>query len=458
MQYSSQKTLRRVFSALILSLLLISSSVIAQVRVELNVDSNPNPRIADWVNRSELAILTVNNGDPRLEDLEYRINVRMLQDGRPVVETRSNLVSSKRLPLGSDVFLADEIITYDALSFSGNFERKIIQTGMLPAGFYEFCVSLADLQGQVISSPQEVCRPMRITSYQAPELVYPTGDMTLTPEMLASTQFTWTPVTPAPPAEMGVMYILTVTEILPPQSASQAFFVNYPVIEEEVEATTQFLWPVDLDPPGQTTHFAWSVKAVSMEGDPYVEDNNGFAQIGTFTVAVPGEEPAEEGEEEEGEEEPEPVTPGVLAAADTLYAGDNGEFEVIVTEATANGQAYNGKGTVYIGWLMARMAVAFDSITVDQDRRLVDGKIIVEKHEQAPVYPVDWALEVAAQANFTNQAANTVVDWVETTSGQSIPYNNLTEYTTPGQNAARTHIPRRQRSRYHRDGVPERQI
>ena len=435
MYYFCLTTARRFLFALILPLLLVSSVAFAQVRVDLNVDSNPNPRMADWVNRTELAMLTVTNGDPRLEGLEYRINVRVLQNGRPVVQTRSNMVPAKRLQLGSDVFLADEIITYSALSFSGDIERRIVQTGMLPAGFYEFCASLTDMQGQTISTPQEVCRPMRITSYQAPELIYPTGDVILTPEMLSSTQFTWTPVTPAPPAEMGVKYILTVTEILPPQSPSQAFFVNYPLIEEEVMATTQFLWPVDLDLPDQTTHFTWSVKAVSLDDDPYVEDNSGFAQIGTFIVQMPEtEEPAEEGDEEEGEEdaeEEEPVTPGVLAAADTLYAGQNGEFEVIVTEATANGQAYNGKGTVYIGWLMARMAVAFDSITVDLDKRLVDGKIVVEKHEDAPVYPVDWALEVAAQANFTNQAANSVVDWVETTSGQSIPYNNLTEYTNP---------------------------
>ena len=443
MHTRSPKTAQRLFFALTLSLLLISSASAAQaqVRVDLNVDSNPNPRIADWVNRTELAMLTVTNGDPRLEGLEYRINVRVLQNGRPVVETRSNMVPAKRLQLGSDVFLADEIITYDALSFSGSIERRIAQTGMLPAGFYEFCVSLNDLRGQAISTPSEVCRPMRITSYQAPELIYPTGDVTLTPEMLSSTQFTWTPVTPAPPAEMGVKYILTVTEILPPQSPSQAFFVNYPLIEEEVMATTQFLWPVDLDLPDQTTHFAWSVKAVSLDDEPYVEDNSGFAQVGTFIVQIPEteepgeEEPAEEGEEEEGEEEaeedPEPVTPGVLAAADTLYAGQNGEFEVIVTEATANGQAFTGKGTVYIGWLMARMAVEFDSITVDLDKRLVDGKIIVEKHEDAPVYPVDWALEVAAQANFTNNAANNVVGWVENTTGQTIPFNNLTEYTTP---------------------------
>ncbi|MDI6402757.1 hypothetical protein QLX67_12185, partial [Balneolaceae bacterium ANBcel3] len=431
MKSNSIRTALRFFMVLALPFFLMVSSAEARVDVSLNVDSNPHPRVADWINRTEMAMLTVTNTDPRLEGIEYRISVRVLKDGRPVVETRTGQVLTRRLDVGTEVFMADEIITYGALRFLGDFERRMVQTGMLPAGFYEFCTSLVDLQGQALSTPQEVCRPMRITSYQAPELVYPSGNVTLTPEMLVSTQFAWTPMTPAPPPESGVMYIISVSEMMPPQSPSQAFLANYPVIEEEVTGATQFLWPVDIDPPDQTTHYVWSVKAVSFDGEPYIEENNGFAQIATFSVVHPAEEPVDEDEGEPEEEEEEPVTPGLLAAADTLYAGNNGEFEVIVTEAVANGQAFTGKGTVYIDWLMARMAVEFDSITVDLNKRLVDGKIVVEVHEDAPVYPVDWALEVAAQANFTNQAANSVVDWVETTTGQTIPYNNLTEYTTP---------------------------
>ncbi|MFO8029205.1 MAG: hypothetical protein R6U28_05050 [Cyclonatronaceae bacterium] len=434
-----RRTLSVIFMALFFGILLAGSPAAAQVTVSLNVDPNPNPRIADWVNRTELAILTVNNTNPRLEGLEYRIQVKVLQDGRPVVETRPSRVRPQRLELGSQVFLADEIITYEALNFAGGTERKIVQTGMLPAGFYSFCVSLTDLRGQVISTPEEVCRPMRVTSYQAPELVYPSAEMQLSSRALASTQFTWTPITPAPPAEMGVKYILTVTEIRPPQSPSQAFFVNYPVIEEEVIGTTSMLWPPEIEPPSENTFYAWSVKAVTMDDEPYVEDNAGFATVRTFQVTVPDDSGEDEeaapksGEDDppEEEEEDEPVDPGILAVSDTLYAGQDGEFEIIVTEATQTGQAFTGKGTAYIGWLMARMAVEFDSITVDLDKRLVDGKIIVETHEDAPVYPVDWALEVTAQANFTNNAANSVVDWVENTSGQTIPYNNLTEYTTP---------------------------
>ena len=424
--------------SLALLLILTTAPALSQVRVNLNVDSNPNPRIADWINRSELAILTVSNTEPGLEGREYRINASMRLDGRPVVETDTRQIPVQRLEFGSSIFLADEIISYSALRFNNNFEQKLAETGLLPAGIYSFCISLVDLQGRTISTPEEVCQPMNVTSYQAPELMHPTSDMPLTPEMLASTQFSWTPITPVPPAEMGVKYIVSVTEILEHQSASQAFFVNYPLIKEEVIGTTQFLWPVDIEPPSETTQFVWSVRAVSMDDEPYVPENSGFAALKTFTLNVPEiPGPVEEEEEEEKqeieapEEEEEPEDSGIIAVSDTIYAGENGEFEVIVTQAEANGQAYSGEGTVFIDWLMARVAVAFDSITVDTEKNLVDGTIVVSQHESAPVYPLDWALEAAAQSPFTHTAADNIVSWVETTTNQTLPYNNPTEFTTP---------------------------
>ncbi|MCH8494640.1 MAG: hypothetical protein LAT57_03290 [Balneolales bacterium] len=397
-----------------------------QISVNLNVDSNPNPRISDWINRAELAMFTVTNTDPRQEGLPYRIGIRMEQNGNTVVSTRLQDMPILELEIGSQVYLADELIQYSALQFTGNFEQKLIQTGLLPAGIYSFCASDYDLSGRAISMPEEGCRPMRITSYQAPEVMYPTGDVPIMAQALPGLQLSWSPMSPTPPPGDGVKYIVVVSEIEIPQSASQAFFVNYPIIEEEVIGSTQLLWPVDIDPPTQTTHYVWGVKAVSMDDDPWIADNNGFSNLGTFSINVPQDPIAEE-----EEEEPE-VTPGDIAVDDIIFAGENGEFEVLVTSATANGPtAWDGEGTVFVNWLMARVDVAFDSITVDENQNLVNGDIIAKIHDTAPVYPVDWALEAAANLPFTNNVANNIVDWVENTSGQTIPYENLNEFTQP---------------------------
>ena len=440
----------------------------AQVGISLNVDANPNPSIADWVNRSELAILTVTNTNPALEGQEYRIVVRVSLDGSTVVETNPSRVPTQRLPMGADVFLADEVIPYDALEFSGNFGNRVLQSGMLPAGMYSFCLNLVDMNNNIISTPREVCRPMNITSYQPPELIYPPANTRLTSTDLQGSLFTWSPITPAPPADMGVKYVVVVTEVRPGQSPSQALFANYPFIEAEVFGTTQMLWPPDADIPNDTTAFVWGVKALTFDDKPYQTQNAGFASFNGFTVVpsapmiatrtvelpakvapdtkngdeiIPkaGEEDDPEEEDEaitpkagnDDEEEQDPFIPGMLAATDTIYAGLNGEFEVIASNITGANGIFSGEGSVYVDWLKARIEVAFDSIQVDQDRRLMEGEIVAVQHESAPEYPVEWGLEAVAGLPFTNQVANQVVNWVENTTGQTIPFNGMQEYTTP---------------------------
>ena len=438
----------------------------AQVSISLNVDANPNPYIADWVNRSELAILTVTNTNPALEGQEYRIVVRVSLDGNTVVETNPSKVSSQRLPLGADVFLADEVIPYDALEFSGNYGNRVLQSGMLPAGMYSFCLNLVDMNNNIISTPREVCRPMNITSYQPPELIYPPANTRLTSTEMQGSLFTWSPVTPAPPADLGVKYLVVVSEVRPGQSPSQAFFANYPFIEEEVFGTTQMLWPPDADIPNDTTAYVWGVKALTFDDQPYHTQNAGFASFSAFTVVpsapmiatrtvetptepVPKKQEGDEvipkaGEEEdpdeeeeitpkagEEEEEEEPVVLGMLAVNDTIYAGLNGEFEVIASNITGEEGAFSGQGSVYVDWLKARIEVTFDSIQVDPDRRLIEGKVVAVQHESAPVYPLEWGLEAVAGLPYTNQVANQVVNWIENTTGQTIPFNGLQEYTTP---------------------------
>ena len=191
------------------------------------------------------------------------------------------------------------------------------------------------------------------------------------------------------------------------------------MVEEEVVGINRMLWPVDLDPPTDTTRYVWSVKAVTMDDNPYRAENAGFSPARTFTV-IPNI----------------PVIPpvaGPLAANQSIFAGLNGEFEVIVTEVTTNQNTntHTGKGTVFIQWLNARVEVAFSAITVDLNRNLLEGEITAAIHDEAPEYPLDWGLEAAANLGFTNQITGNVLNWIENKTGQTIPFDNLTEYTTP---------------------------
>ncbi len=269
---------------LILTLILFCTAFLlkAQVQVLLNVDAHPTPELAKWMDRDELAILTVINIDEYMEGRRYRIKATVLLDGKKIVET-NNTTSILTLEMGTQTYLADEIIPYNSLVFKDeSIRRKILRTGMLPAGSYSFCISLIDLQGTIISNPKEICAPMTITDYQMPELLNPIDNMLVSPNLLPSTIFKWTPVSPQPPATMGVKYLLVVSEINKGQQPAQAFLANHPIIEEEIIAGTQFNWPLDIEAPDEFTQYVWSVKPLSNEDNPFIEEGSGFVSPKTF--------------------------------------------------------------------------------------------------------------------------------------------------------------------------------
>lgn len=666
---------------LILFFILSFLKTTAQIQVSLNVDSNPTPEISEWVNRNNLAILTVTNTDPSMEDVAYKIKVEMYKDGDMMLETTDG-VATQYIEMGTVTFLADEIIPYSAINFTNtNFRNHVLQTGMLPAGEYSFCVTLIDTNTNVISIPNPECKPMIFTDYQMPELIDPIEDKQVSALLVPTIVFNWTPVTPQPPADLGVKYILEVKEVLSGQSPAQAFHVNTAIIDEEDIMGTQFNWPSDLDAPDETTQYVWSVKPVSTSNDnPFQQGNNGFVSVQDFTVLAGDDLDNFSGEDEcectisginssnllvfqplpqldptllhftgingliplikqcndaddpndysievkinwdnthmnetqmtyqnishdyDNHDIPEeicvtfirteianpnnqceisycvdvpieilnainetalcecnntftipdltlsqpypttfpkklqlgnvtqirdavrdcnneyneidpqfntykytfdttinwdknhnaesitnsgpfeheytatdsipstiainvaiapkpgyngtpctrtftvnvpqnlqdlniitPLPPSrTIAENDTIYAGHNSEFAIIVTQISESSGKYSGEGTAYIDWLRARMSVKYDSITVDTDKKLILGSIKAQIYDApAPQYPQDWATEVVTTNNWANQQATDVVNWVENTSGQEIDYKGLTDYSTP---------------------------
>lgn len=422
----------------------------AQVQVSLNVDAHPTPELAKWMDRDELAIVTVTNTDYDMVGHRYRIKTTVLLDGKKVVET-NNTTSILTLEMGVETYLADEIIPYNSIVFSDESMRtKILRTGMLPAGTYSFCVSLVDLEGNTISTPKQVCAPMIITDYQMPELLNPIANRLISPDFLPSTIFKWTPVAPQPPASMGIKYLLVVSEVREGQIPTQALLVNYPIIEEEIEAGTQFNWPLDIEAPEETTQYVWSVKPLSDDDNPFIETQNGFVPPQTFQVGK--EEKKEEekniAEDDKKEEEDEEDTEVAvdMTVGESIYAGthDNtgkGEFEIVTTQIQQQGNKYSGEGTVYIDWAKANFLVKFDSISLGANQSLTNGKITVDIYDTAPTYPQDWAINVAATNPWLNNVATNVVDWASNVSGQNIEYNGLASMPNPVKMPAGLNFP-----------------
>ena len=204
-----------------------------EIKVSLNVDPNPNPQISEWVDRTELAMLTIVNTNEKLEGFEYKIQTKIYRDSELVVETKTSQIPIMYLPFGSETFLADEIVPYNALTFYGDIEKTVIQTGLLPAGMYSFCVSLVDLKGNLLTRQESICKPMVITDYQLPELIFPIENTTISAQNLPSTIFTWSPIAPTPAGDEGVKYIIAI-----PDDSIAAFSETLPLKNKLVVHTS----------------------------------------------------------------------------------------------------------------------------------------------------------------------------------------------------------------------------
>ncbi|MDP2089831.1 MAG: hypothetical protein Q8J84_10580 [Flavobacteriaceae bacterium] len=303
---------------------------------------------------------------------------------------------------------------------------------VLKSGNYEFCVQFyADgAVGQVLIG--ESCKSFAIKetehkSYQPPLALAPANGTELVDSDLKKPMtFRWTPVIPKP--QEPVTYRLKVWQLMQGQTGTQAMQVNQPIIAKDVDNMTQIVINNIVDDPCKPPYlcdFVWNVQALNREGVP-IGENKGMSSPFQFAVnkAAPNNTKSLPVDDEEE------VATGNIAANDTIYAGYNGEFAIITTQISGTNK-FSGKGTAFINWLKARVSVKFDSITVDTNKKLLTGKISAEIDDTAPVYPQDWALEIAANNPWANNMASSMVTWVESKINQTIPYNNLTEVITP---------------------------
>ena len=400
----------------------------SQTSVTFNVSSRPTPQISEWENRSELAILTIVNSNSSIVGTPFKIKAKIFIDQNLVAETRLQDMPTMQMPYGTETYLADMIIPYDALEIYDDQARRetIMSTGLLPSGFYTFCVSLVDLQGNLLTTTQEICRQMVITDYQMPELIHPIEGINIPRNMVPAIRFRWTPLSPAPSAQDGVKYLVAVSIIQPGQTPNQAFESNRPIIEEEVIGATQMYFPMDIDiSDTERTYFVWSVKPMMLDDTPYHSSNNGFVSLGVFSIGDGGDlypildlpDSADNDDE------------GTLNNSDVIYAGKNGEFEVHTTSLTENDGKYSGEGKVYIEWLKAYMKVSFNDITVNTDKRLLSGKIVVDTYPTTPTYPQEWAINAVANNPWVNNTISNITNWVEN-QGVNIPYNSIDEYVS----------------------------
>ncbi|MBU3742714.1 MAG: hypothetical protein FGM24_10580, partial [Candidatus Kapabacteria bacterium] len=199
-------------------------AVSAQLRVSLNLSSNPDPYLSNWSARPDIAIVTVVNTTPNTVNAKFKCVIN--KDGKFLAETKNENMQVLTIPPGGSQFYGAELVPSSAMRVASGADVTAARTGMLPAGSYEFCVSLIEPVSFALLT-QPVCKGFSITSYQAPILLLP-----LDKSSVATTTrpiFRWTGVSPRP--AFPVAYRLQVFEVQSQQTPINAFRANRPIVD-----------------------------------------------------------------------------------------------------------------------------------------------------------------------------------------------------------------------------------
>lgn len=236
------------------------------LRTELNISPRPSTRLADWTSRRETASLLIYNTGDKTTDV--RIDARLSLNGILIASTKLGSMPVLSIPRGGPaVFYAGDIFPENSVSFFGDLKQTTMRSGILPEGSYELCITLVSAQTlQPVSAP--VCRSFFLTKYIMPTLLQPEDNKKLPSGIEKTTLFVWTPVIPNPPTP--VIYRIRVVEVLPGQSAQQAFAVNNPLFERTSIGATQLLWPQEIPLPDAGANLAWGVQPEDDQENPII--------------------------------------------------------------------------------------------------------------------------------------------------------------------------------------------
>ncbi|HBB25705.1 MAG TPA: hypothetical protein DCZ59_05515, partial [Bacteroidetes bacterium] len=264
------------FAVLLLLLVFGSAVSPAQLRVSLNISSRPDPYLSTWAQKKDVVVVTVIN--PTASEIEGKFNCVINKDGSFLARTKPESMRVISFPPGSSQYFGEDLVPMESTEIAGGVVNNAVRTGMLPGGFYEFCVSLLNPTTNAIIS-QPVCRNITIRSYQAPILLLPIDKA----EIASGTRpmLRWSPVSPRP--DFVVNYRVKVFEVLPGQTPINALRVNRPILDLGDVTATQLLWPPDFELPRAGQQHIWTVRATDDRGTPLGEPD-GYATPFTFTV------------------------------------------------------------------------------------------------------------------------------------------------------------------------------
>jgi len=329
---------------------------------------------------------------------------------------RSVLISGTKTLSFNDFNSAD--LSYRNTRLQEAFSRNM----NAPDGDYTICVYIKNERGEVLASD---CIDQTIATVVAEEsnlhLISPADESIL--ESNQPILFSW--MFPSVKPDMEINYSLKVVEILGAQSPSEAIKRNPAWFEKNDIKTTILQYPVSAKKIEADKRYAWTILPVHREGKT-VGENANKSEVFSFDVDVQNGITKSLTIPDTTDSTLTSGGTGTVAVGDTIKAGLNGEFKVIVFQVTTESDSsLTGKGKTYVKWLMTNVAVEFKKIRVDTTKRLTSGGIVSTQSGSTgtswTTYPLAWALSLTSgpggayvvdhTMTWSNNLVENVVDW-----------------------------------------------
>lgn len=157
----------------------------------------------------------------------------------------------------------------------------------LPAGSYELCVQIFGLKQDATGAQPTVekCMPFEIKTLECtpPTHISPAHEKTFTvTELIKPVTFRWTPLVMA---NKGLItYRLWVWEIEEGQTAYEALYNNFPIINTDIKGTTQYIAPASSFEK-RNANYVWRVVALDREGNLICK--TAYSEPTLFSVVEP---------------------------------------------------------------------------------------------------------------------------------------------------------------------------
>lgn len=261
------------YTLIVLTYLFICINGFSQISTTLNI-IKPSSTISEWANSPTVTFI-VNNP----YDIPQRVIIKAelkLADGTVVATKDLSKATIFTLTRGTRIFYAQDVLPLEITMFNGSYKSTLERTGKLPSGTYQLSVQLVEPATLTGITPIQN-KIFNLSAPQLPILITPANGAVLDARKSETAIiFRWTPVTSIPANQL--QFRIQVFEILTNQQPMQALRANQPLLDQNINGQTQYIWrpQMSFSIDSIPKKFIWSIQTLEgVTGRPLLKEGSG---------------------------------------------------------------------------------------------------------------------------------------------------------------------------------------